>query len=454
MRPDDGELPDGNLAELDDPDLALLAGAILDGTPVDWTAAAATIGSRHAATLHRLRVLADVAALHRSLTPPGAVDSAAQTSPAPHWGPLTLARADRCGSVRRSIPSLGQSTGSRSRAQASAPGVRPDAPLAPQPPSKKAVSSRVFGTRTSSRYTAPSGSTDASACGPNSFAAARLPNSSPSTAVERTGSDGHRALICVARSQPFTRPVSSIATSSPRTSCARKAGASSSWISAPAENASKGPSAATEIWLALRSIWRLSCGEVRRPTQRSDIYSLGVLLYFLVTQTHPVRGRAMQDVRDAHAAGRHVLLRDERPDLPDTFIDVVERSLARDPAERYESAGAFEAGLKHAQSSIAPQSGRCDGIHVYTNAAASAQRTVLLLAAAGIIVAAGAVLLDVGHIRSRWSGGGSGASASDLTGRHRGVHEPAQGAAAIRVDQRAWTPIARRSVLPLQNDAR
>ena len=91
MRPDDGEQPDTNfLAELDDPDLALLAGAILDGTPVDWTAAAASVGSRHAATLHRLRVLADVAALHRSLTPPGAVDTAAQTSPAPQWGPLTL----------------------------------------------------------------------------------------------------------------------------------------------------------------------------------------------------------------------------------------------------------------------------------------------------------------------------------------------------------------------------
>ena len=80
--------------------------------------------------------------------------------------------------------------------------------------------------------------------------------------------------------------------------------------------------------------------------------------------------------------------------------------------ERYESAGAFEAGLKHAQSSIAPQSGTAMVSTSTPTRPRGAQRTVLLLAAAGIIVAAGAVLLDVGHIRSRWSGGGSGASAS------------------------------------------
>jgi hypothetical protein len=55
--------------ELDDLELAALAGAILDGTPVDWKAAAATVGTRYRETFDRLRVLANLTALHRSLRP-------------------------------------------------------------------------------------------------------------------------------------------------------------------------------------------------------------------------------------------------------------------------------------------------------------------------------------------------------------------------------------------------
>src|SRR5262249_41150888 len=38
-------------------------------------------------------------------------------------------------------------------------------------------------------------------------------------------------------------------------------------------------------------------------------------------------------------------LRDERPDLPDRFVQTVERALQFDPDLRYESAGAMEAAL-------------------------------------------------------------------------------------------------------------
>jgi hypothetical protein len=48
---------------------------------------------------------------------------------------------------------------------------------------------------------------------------------------------------------------------------------------------------------------------------------------------------------DAHARGDRRRLRDERPDLPDTFIAIVERALDPDPAKRYASAGEMEAKL-------------------------------------------------------------------------------------------------------------
>ena len=73
----------------------------------------------------------------------------------------------------------------------------------------------------------------------------------------------------------------------------------------------------------------------------SDIYSLGVLLFYLVTGTHPVSGKSMIDIRSAHQAGRRALLSDVRSDLPRTFTAVVERALSPEPADRYQSAGAM-----------------------------------------------------------------------------------------------------------------
>jgi serine/threonine protein kinase len=74
---------------------------------------------------------------------------------------------------------------------------------------------------------------------------------------------------------------------------------------------------------------------------RSDVYSVGVLLYRLVTLEYPVVGQTMEDLHEAHAQGRRQLLSERRPDLPFPFIQVVERALAADPAHRYPSAGAL-----------------------------------------------------------------------------------------------------------------
>ena len=81
------------------------------------------------------------------------------------------------------------------------------------------------------------------------------------------------------------------------------------------------------------------------PSSESDIYALGVLLYYLVTGAFPVRARSIVSLRRAHAAGERHLLRDERPGLPDTFIRIVERALSPGAAERFPSAGAMEKAL-------------------------------------------------------------------------------------------------------------
>lgn len=84
-------------------------------------------------------------------------------------------------------------------------------------------------------------------------------------------------------------------------------------------------------------------GEPASP--QSDIYSLGVLMFYLVTGAFPVTGGSMDEVRRNHAEGKRARLQDLRSDLPAVFVQVVERALSPDPAARFESAGELQAAL-------------------------------------------------------------------------------------------------------------
>jgi serine/threonine-protein kinase len=80
----------------------------------------------------------------------------------------------------------------------------------------------------------------------------------------------------------------------------------------------------------------------------ADVYSLGVLLFFLVTGRYPIEGRTMSDIAIAHGLGRRQLLADSRPGLPEGFVKVVERALTPQPDRRYRSAGAMMRELAEA----------------------------------------------------------------------------------------------------------
>jgi TolB-like protein/Tfp pilus assembly protein PilF len=80
-------------------------------------------------------------------------------------------------------------------------------------------------------------------------------------------------------------------------------------------------------------------------SERTDLYSLGVLLYHLVTRTFPVRATSIEELRDGHHKRTAVRLRDARADLPTRFVQVIDRATAPDPASRYASAGELEADL-------------------------------------------------------------------------------------------------------------
>ncbi len=78
-----------------------------------------------------------------------------------------------------------------------------------------------------------------------------------------------------------------------------------------------------------------------QATVLSDVYSLGVLLYHLVSGSYPVHARTVREVRRAHERGERIPLRTERSSVPATLAGVIERAIEPDPERRYPSAEAL-----------------------------------------------------------------------------------------------------------------
>ena len=143
--------------------------------------------------------------------------------------------------------------------------------------------------------------------------------------------------------------------------------------------------------------------EGKAASVASDIYSLGVLLFYLITTTFPVSGRTFGAVRDAHRRHKRKRLQEARPKLPVALVRVIERALAPRPGSRFRSADAMGAALARSRGrqarrrSALPQRGQSN-----LRARAAARRQIVgrdrertALGTALASVAAGAAICSV-----------------------------------------------------------
>jgi Tol biopolymer transport system component len=81
---------------------------------------------------------------------------------------------------------------------------------------------------------------------------------------------------------------------------------------------------------------------------QSDIYSLGVVLFHLLTGSFPLVGHTIDNLREAHAAGQRRRVREVRPDVPTRLARIVDRCLAPNPTDRFPDVAAVAQALRDA----------------------------------------------------------------------------------------------------------
>ncbi|HLU49005.1 MAG TPA: serine/threonine-protein kinase, partial [Planctomycetota bacterium] len=98
--------------------------------------------------------------------------------------------------------------------------------------------------------------------------------------------------------------------------------------------------------------------DFRAVDERSDLYSLGVTLYKMITGAVPFRGRSPIEVMVRVLDGKRPSVSELREDVPPQVEAIVDRMMDPDPSRRYENAGALLRDLESVRRGLDSSSSR------------------------------------------------------------------------------------------------
>lgn len=84
----------------------------------------------------------------------------------------------------------------------------------------------------------------------------------------------------------------------------------------------------------------------QKVTYTSDLYAVGVLLYFLVTGRFPFDGESSVAIAVKHLQAQLPDPREFNPLISEELCNVIQKTMAKDPAERYQTAAELKLALK------------------------------------------------------------------------------------------------------------
>ena len=145
--------------------------------------------------------------------------------------------------------------------------------------------------------------------------------------------------------------------------------------------------------VAAGSPYYMAPEQARQQTvdRRADVFSLGVVLYELLTDTKPFRGSTLSEITSAVIEHKPPRADEVDANVPTALAEITARAMEKDPEHRYRSARALSRELRHwlDENANAPDSLPADGVE----GTPAKRRTRMLAIVGGLALGAAAALV-------------------------------------------------------------